>query len=102
MLEFVCHDDSSKTIYQKVRVIAQTTILEIQLMNNLFGSNNDDIGECFRGINHAIENHPRINTGYLSTYMKVEHDLNSVKIFHETSSKRHLVCEVVKLKEAKP
>ncbi|WP_428663428.1 hypothetical protein [Runella sp.] len=100
ILQYVAHTKSSKFIHLQARALTQKVVYESNLTSKIFGASEDDLRGCMRGIQSEIDHFPRINCGFLSTYIKVEMEIKSVKVYHETTNDKKLLCEVVEGGEA--
>lgn len=98
ILKYVCHDDSDKSTYLKVRNIVQQQMFSTEGISEVWGSNGNELDDCRRGIQYDLDHHPRINAGFLNTFFKVEQTKDSVQVFHVTNSRpKRLICEIIKV-----
>lgn len=97
MLKYIRHNETSKAIYFKARILTEKVVFEVNLVNRVLGTVTDELEECLRGILSEINQAPRINVGYLSSYIIVVREKQSVKVYHRRNSEhKKLLCEVVK------
>lgn len=95
MLTYISHNTSDKTTFVKVRAIVETNVICTNDLRRVFGSTGDELRECRRGIKHDIDKHPRVNAGYLGSYIKIVNAPNRIRIYHEVKNCETLLCEVV-------
>lgn len=83
---------SNKTLFQKARHITETEVYNTNLVNKMLGSLGNELSDVTNGIQDAINRHPRINIGFLYSYLKVRRYKESVQVVHSATGK--VICEV--------
>lgn len=98
-LQYVSHTKSSKYIHLKAKAITQKVVYEINLVTKLFGHTNNELTECLNGLQSEIDQQPRINAGFLNSYIKLVMEKESLKVYHENNTGKKLLCEIVRKEE---
>lgn len=95
-LKYICHNDSDKPIFVKVRSIVQQQVYSAGILVKAFGHDGNELSGCLNGIQDEINTAPRINSGYLHNYIKVTQEGNAVNVYHKSTNR--LICQIVEEK----